>query len=207
MVPESGRRIDDRAQPTSRNQAARRWDERYTAEREAWLERKPRQLLLEYAHLLPKGGLALDAASGVSANGLFLARIGLQVIALDISGIALRMAVERARQEKLPFEAAVMDLSDPWLPPAYFDVIVNFRFLERATFTVYRRSLKPGGLLFFESFLKLDPQLPNPEYYLDPGELLSAFQDYETLHWEENRVPAGEHHPPRGTARLVARKP
>jgi cyclopropane fatty-acyl-phospholipid synthase-like methyltransferase len=163
--------------------------------------------LLEHAHLLPKGGLALDAASGVSANGLFLARIGLQVIALDISGIALRMAVERARQEKLPFEAAVMDLSDPWLPPAYFDVIVNFRFLERGTFSVYRASLKPGSLLFFESFLKLDLRLPNPEYYLDPGELLSAFQDYEILHWEESKVPVSEHQPPRGTARLVARKP
>jgi cyclopropane fatty-acyl-phospholipid synthase-like methyltransferase len=191
---------------TPHNQDARRWDERYEAEREAWLERKPRQLLLDFAHLLPTEGRALDAASGVAANGLFLARHGLKVIALDISRTALRMAVERAREEKLALEAAVCDLSNPWLPPGYFDVIVNFHFLERATFPVYRQSLKTGGLLFFETFLKLDPELPNPDYYLDPGELLSAFQDYEILHWEEIKVPAGEHHPPRGTAQLVARK-
>jgi hypothetical protein len=120
--------------------------------------------------------------------------------------IALQMAMERARQEQLTFAAAVLDLSNPWLPPDHFDVIANFRFLERATFPVYRQALKTGGLIFFETFLKLEPELPNPGYYLDPGELLSAFQDYEILHWEENRVPAGERHPPRGTARLVAMK-
>lgn len=207
MTPDSGRQSKARLQQTCRNRDARRWDERYDAEREAWLERQPRQLLLDFAYLLPGEGLALDAASGVSANGLFLARRGLKVIALDISKIALRMAVARAREEQLPLEAAVMDLSNPWLPPSFFDVIVNFRFLERATFPVYRQALKPGGLIFFETFMKLDPALPNPEYYLDPGELLSVFQDYEILHWEEIKVPAGEHHPPRGTARLVARKP
>jgi cyclopropane fatty-acyl-phospholipid synthase-like methyltransferase len=195
------------AQPPARNPDARRWDNRYSVEEEAWLERKPRQLLIDHAQLLPNEGAALDAASGVSANGLFLARRGLKVIALDISEIALRMAVERARAEGLSLDAAVMDLSHPWLPPDYFDIIANFRFLERATFPVYRAALKPGGLLFFESFLKLDLQLPNPEYYLDSGELLSVFQDYEILHWEESKTPVGEHHPPRGTARLVARKP
>jgi tellurite methyltransferase len=206
LVPDSNKQRKACKQQTGRNQDAGRWDERYTAERDAWLERQPRQLLLDFADLLPGKGRALDAASGVSANGHFLARRGLTVIALDISEVALHMAVERARVEKLPLEAAVMDLSRPWLPPGYFDVIVNFRFLERATFPVYRQALKQGGLIFFETYLKLDPALPNPEYYLDPGELLSVFQDYEILHWEENQVPAGEHHPPRGTAKLVARK-
>jgi tellurite methyltransferase len=193
--------------PGSQNQDARRWDERYAAEGETWLERKPRQLLLDFAHLLPKKGRALDAASGVSASGLFLARQGLQVIALDVSEIALRMAVQRSRETDLPFQAAVWDLANPWLPPDTFDVILNFHFLERATFPVYRQALKPGGLVFFETFLKLDLSLLNPDYYLNPGELRSAFEDYEILHSQEIKVPAGERHPPRGTAQLVARNP
>lgn len=157
--------------------------------------------------MLPQTGLALDAAAGVANNGRFLARQGLRVIALDISEVALRAALERARQEGFSLEAAVMDLSDPWLPSARFDVIVNFRFLERSTFPVYRQALKPGGLLFFETYVKRVPGLQGPDYYLNPGELYSAFRDFEILYWEELAIDTGEEKPKRATARLVARKP
>jgi SAM-dependent methyltransferase len=189
------------------NPEARRWDERYAVEGKDWLERNPRPLLQDFSHLLPPEGLALDAAAGVANNGLFLARRGLRVIALDISLVGLRLAVRRARAEGVPLNAAVWDLSSPWLPPARFDVILNFRFLARAAFPCYRRALKPGGLLFFETFLKIGDSLPHPEYYLDPGELREAFAGFELIHYLESKVPENEHHPERGTARLVARKP
>jgi SAM-dependent methyltransferase len=192
---------------TARHPDANRWDRRYAAERDAWLERKPRRLLQDYAQFLPVEGLALDAAAGVGTNSLFLARRGLRVIALDISEFALQLGKARARAESLPLDAAVWDLSIPWLPSACFDIIINFHFLERATFPAYRQALKPGSLLFFETFLKQDDGLPHPPYYLNQGELLSAFEDYEILHWEESSVPAGQSHPERGTAQLVARKP
>ena len=64
---------------------AQRWNKRYAAEGLVWLERSPRALLLNHEHLLPNSGLALDAAAGVAANGLYLAQQGLHVIALDIS--------------------------------------------------------------------------------------------------------------------------
>lgn len=185
---------------------ALRWDERYARERDEWLERGPRQLLVEHAHRLPSRGLALDAAAGVSASGLFLARRGLRVIALDISEYALHLAVQRARAERLPLEAAVLDLSDPWLPEQRFDVVLNFRFLSRAAFPVYRRALKRGGILFFESYVKLREDLPDEDYYLLPGELLQAFKGFEILHWEERQLPASAEHAPRGLASLVARK-
>jgi SAM-dependent methyltransferase len=151
--------------------------------------------------------LALDAAAGVSNNGLFLARRGLHAIALDISYVGLRLAIRRARAEGAPLSAAVLDLTELWLPAATFDVIVNFRFLARAAFSIYRQALKPGGLIIFETFLKLDAGLPNPKYYLDPGELRRAFAEFEILYYLENKVPENENHPERGTARLVARKP
>lgn len=186
---------------------ARRWDERYAQEKDRWLDHDPRQLLVEYAHLLPKHGLALDAASGVGVNSLFLARRGLHVIALDISEIALRLAIRQARAEGLPLSAAVYDLSSPWLPASFFDVILNFHFLERATLPVFRRALKPGGLLFFETFMKTGGEIDQPEYYLEPGELQAAYQDFEIIHAREMQLPATENHPPRGMAQLVARKP
>ncbi len=184
------------------NPDAERWDARYAKEGEDWLERPPRQLLLDYAHLLPSHGLALDAASGVANNGTFLTRYGLRVIALDISEMALKLAIQRAKEQKLNLWAAVYDLSNPWLPPDHFDVIVNFRFLERATFPVYRQALKFAGLLFFETFVKSEGDINHPEYYLRSRELLEAFQDFQIIYWEEVRIPGTE----RATAQLVARK-
>jgi SAM-dependent methyltransferase len=119
----------------------------------------------------------------------------------------LRLATRRARSHGLPLYAAVYDLADPWLPANHFDVIVNSHFLERATFIVYRKALKPGGLLFFETFVQIAASTARPDYYLDPGELRTAFQDFEILHWEEERTPQSAAHPDRGVARLVARKP
>jgi tellurite methyltransferase len=185
------------------NSDIERWNSRYEIEGEEWLERQPRQLLRDFTHLLPRRGVALDAASGVANNGLLLAKYGLHVIAMDFSETALKLAMQRAKHSNLPLQAVVYDLSMAWFPDHYFDVILNFRFLERATFQAYRRSLKVGGLLFFETFVKTDRNIPNPDYYLEPGELLNAFQDFEVLHWEEGVKLDST----RSVAHLVARKP
>ena len=189
------------------NPAAARWDERYQQESDFWLEREPRELLTSYADLLPSQGRALDAASGVGINSLFLAQKGLTVYALDISEYALKLAMGRARELGMPVEAAVVDLSFPWLPDGHFDLIINFHFLERGTFPVYRKGLKPGGLIFFDTFTKRVDQEEAPEFYLDPGELFSWFQDYEIIHYHEEDLDPSERHPERGHAELVARKP
>lgn len=185
---------------------AARWDARYQDNSQPWLPREPRQLLVDYAHLLPASGLALDAACGVGANGHFLAQRGLRVIALDISLIALRMAVQWGRVHACPLEAAVYDLSTAWLPPERFEVILNFHFLERACIPVFKQALKPGGLIYFETFLRPEP---DPEYqarYLEPGELRIIFQDYQILHYAENLLPAKQNGYDVGMAQLVGRK-
>ena len=185
---------------------ATRWDARYLDNRNPWLPREPRQLLVDYAHLLPESGLALDAACGVGANGHFLALRGLRVIALDISLVALRMAVEWGRTHACQLDAAVYDLSAPWLPPERFDVILNFHFLERACIPVFRKALKPGGLIYFETFMSQDKDLEYPARYLEPGELRTIYQDYQILHYAENKLPAKQNGYEVGMAQLVGRK-
>ena len=180
---------------------ARKWNHKFRQAGQSWLDNGPHPFLLEVVSTLPKDGLALDAAAGVGLNGLFLAKRGLQVIALDISEVGLRLAQQQARAQKLNMDTAVVDLSNIWLPANQFDVILNFRFLERATFSQYKRSLKPGGWLVFETFLRRETASTHPQYYLRPGELRLAFADFEINHYLET---TGRQ---KNVAQLLAQKP
>ena len=183
------------------------WDARYLAEKEHYFKRHPYSLVRSFANQLPRGGLALEVAAGTAPVGIFLARQGLRVIAMDISEAGLRLAQQRARELALSLFLAVMDMNDLWLPPSRFDVILNFYYLSRRLFECYRQALKPGGWLFFETFVQDAPRSYNPAHTLESGELRSAFQDWEILHWEESwRKRNGGSHSTRRIAQLVARK-
>ncbi len=67
--------------------------------------------------------------------------------------------------------------------------------------------VKAGGIIYFETFLRLEADLESRDRYLDPGELREIFQDYQITHYFENLMPATETWPERGMAQLVARKP
>ncbi len=58
--------------------------------------------------------------------------------------------------------------------------LLTLRYLARAALHSYRKTLKPGGLLFFEAFLAGKGQAVKA-YDLLPGELRQAFGDYEVL--------------------------
>ena len=178
------------------------WNRRYLQEGRCRVGMPPRKILLDWAHLLPERGLALDAAAGAGANGRFLAAHGLKVIAMDISEVGLRLAVAQTTNEILPLQAAVCDMALLHLPGESFDVIVNFFFLERATLPVYRHALKEGGVLYFETLLNHDASTAHPQYYLERGELMRAFADFEILH-EAEGVVCGEN---KYSAQLIARK-
>lgn len=184
------------------------WDDRYTNDPKWNGHRLPRDLVISHQHLLPQTGLALDAASGTASTGIHLAGHGLRVIAMDVSNAALRLAQARVKKEALPVSFALVDLMDePWLPSEHFDVILNFYFLSRPLMKTYRRSLKPGGLLFFESFLRGEKDMHGKHHhYLNPLELKNVFEDWGVIHYTEKQINSrpGEE---RSIAQLVARKP
>lgn len=187
---------------------ALRWNERYSRETERFALRAPRRLLTSHVDLLPPGGLILDAACGTTATGRYLAARGWRVIALDVSIAALRLARQKVRKEASLISFAVMDMIDPWLPPAHFDVILNFYYLSHPIIPTYRRALKPGGLLFFETYLR--GQHTNSNHFLEAQELKHYFNDWELLHYLEvkRRVRARSgYQEMRWTAQLIARKP
>lgn len=189
----------------SKHPNASRWDARYRDRGSDYGSVRP--LLQERLELLPGEGRALDAAAGQGRNGLALAERGLTVFAIDVSLVAMRTAAQRARAQSAPLYPVVADLTTIRLPERWFDVILNFHFLERALFAVYRRTLKPGGLLFFETFVRSSDEYPAADYFLEPDELLTNFGDYEILHLDqiEHRDEGGKL--VRRSERLIARKP
>ena len=146
--------------------------------------------LLATNEVLLSGGKALDLACGLGQNSIWLAGRGYHVIGIDISGVALSVAVRRARELDMSHRSvfAQMDL-DRWsLPTNMFDLICVFRFLNRRLFPEIKSGLRPGGLLFYSTrhmgLLNRQPGA-NQDYLLQPDELITEFSDWEIVHYEQ----------------------
>lgn len=178
-----------------------RWDERY---REKPAPTEPSELLNEFSAFLPWGGYALDLACGGGRNSVFLAQRGLRVVGVDRSEEALRQARKLAAGAGVSVDWVLADLPKFPLPRAYFAVIACFYYRDPALYAPLRESLRPGGLVFYETFtheqLRFGGGPRNPAHLLAPGELLDAFGDWELLFYRETWIE-------RGAAALVARKP
>ncbi|WP_233279554.1 methyltransferase domain-containing protein [Acidihalobacter yilgarnensis] len=153
------------------------WEARYTG-------RDPReavasQVLRDHMHLLPKRGCALDLACGLGANALLLARNGLETVAWDRASTPIAALRRVAIAEGLRLVAEVRDVVAQPPIPAGFDVIVVSRFLDRGLAPALIVALRPGGLLFYQTF---GPALVDPtrgprhrDFRLAEGELLRLF--------------------------------
>ena len=164
-----------------------RWDARY---RNAVVgSALPCQTLTENAQLLPRAGTALDLACGLGANALFLARRGLTVRAWDIAPTAIAALGAVARDECLPLRAEEIGVETVQWEPEQFDVIVVARFLMRSLAPALCESLRPRGLLFYQTFTVARPHgigPSNPAYLLEDNELLALFSPLRLRYYRED---------------------
>lgn len=190
-----------------------RWNRRYRENPARDSSLKPFRWLVSHRRLLlaqPKGP-ALDLACGRGRNSRYLARLGFEVEAVDISDVAVERLKERSGRWGLPIRPRVLNLEDAELPRDRYRVIVNINYLERRIFPAIVAALLPGGLLFFSTFLK-GPSAPprgklKPAYLLDPGELPRAFSALEILDYREGPAESPGHPGTPRSAYLTARKP
>lgn len=163
-----------------------KWDRLHAAAPDA--EPPPPAVLERNAHLLPAAGTALDLACGAGGAAAFLARRGLEVLAWDISPVAVARLNERARHLGLPLRAETRDAETEAFPRQAFDIVVVSRFLARPLAAPIVESLKPGGLLFYQTFARDKPGVQgpsNPDYLLAPNELLRMFRDLRVVFYRE----------------------
>ena len=187
------------------------WDQRH--HRAGDRAPPPAQVLAENAHLLPPRARvparALDLACGLGGNALFLAGQGLDVTAWDSSAVAISGLEQRAAAAGVSIRAERRDVVAR--PPTAdgFDVIVVSHFLERSLCPALMRALRPGGLLFYQTFTRerVDDSGPrNPAYRLRPNELPALFASLQLLVYREE---GGVGDPARGfrnRAMLVGRQ-
>lgn len=154
-------------------------------------------------------GLALDLACGQGRNALYLAREGFQVEAWDRDAAVLedlRVAAESLRLAALTTQLVDLEQA-PEIPPASFDLIAVFYYLQRDLVPQIVRALKPGGILVYETFLMDNHERFNHprrrEFCLNHNELLSLFRELRVLAYRE-----GARAPDKGpfTAALVAQR-
>jgi tellurite methyltransferase len=184
-----------------------KWDRAYAGKDVAG-DRPPR-MLDECAHLLPTHGRALDVACGLGAASIFLARRSLQVIAYDISPVAIEKLTHFAEQHALPIKAEVVDLTQAQIPTETFEVIHVSRFMERALCPTLVRALRPGGLLCYQTYTveSFDAAPPkNPVHRLLRGELLEIFHELSPLYYREDALVGDTSQGLRNEASLVAQK-
>lgn len=174
-----------------------KWDRQYAA-RPAATARDACTVLHHNLHLLPARGEALDLACGQGGNALLLAEQGLTVTACDISAVALETLTRSAAASGLTIKSWQRDIEHEGLGAEQYDVICVSRYLHRPLCADIAGALKPGGLLFYQTFCEEKPGESgpgNPAYILKTNELLSLFAEL-TLRFYAECGPLGD--PARG---------
>lgn len=167
-------------------------------------------VLRDNTHLLPASGAALDLACGLGGNALLLAETGLHCDAWDRSEVAIERLRNLAVERDLPIRPRVRDVVAEPPAPSRFDVIVVSFFLDRTLMPALAAALRPGGLLFYQTFtaLKRDPAGPsNPNFLLEEGELLRWFGTLRLRMYREEGRLGDLRHGERNTAQLIVEKP
>jgi 2-polyprenyl-3-methyl-5-hydroxy-6-metoxy-1,4-benzoquinol methylase len=167
-----------------------RWDKQYVEARGSDTPASfLRQVFETDVWQLPRGR-ALDIACGQGRNSLYLAERGFEVVAMDISAVALNEARKRAELKQLRIDWRQADLEAVRFDEAAYDFIVNFNYLQRSLIPHIKRAIKSGGHVVFETYLIDQIAIghpKNPDYLLRHNELLEHFREFRILCYREGK--------------------
>ena len=163
-----------------------KWDVKYGVP-EYISGKEPCEWLNNNVDCLKGKGLALDIASGEGRNAIFAAEKGYQTLAIDVSTVGLDKARALAKERGVTIETRAADLDDWKFEPNAFDLVLCFNFLDRRIFPGIRNTLKPGGLIFYETFTVDYLKYSNfkKKWVLKHNELLEVFSEFRILRYRE----------------------
>jgi 2-polyprenyl-3-methyl-5-hydroxy-6-metoxy-1,4-benzoquinol methylase len=154
-----------------------RWNARYASGVNTDVG-EPNPFLREHLALLPRGRV-LELAMGGGQNAVFLAREGFSVTGVDISDVAVERSLRLGQVAGVAIDVHRIDLRTTTLPASTYDVVACFYYLQRDLFAQIVNTLRPGGMVIYETFTAEQARYghpTNPAYLLQPNELLEAFR-------------------------------
>jgi SAM-dependent methyltransferase len=145
----------------------------------AWVRR--------FVPLIRRGGRVLDLAAGAGRHTRLLLDMGFAVTAVDRDIDGLR----ELAGARCDIRAIDLETDEPWPLGGLYDGVVVTNYLYRPLFAPIAAALAPGGVLIFETFAAGNERLGrprNPDFLLQPGELLDAFRALTIVAFEQGEV-------------------
>jgi SAM-dependent methyltransferase len=172
------------------------WDGRYAID-DYFYGTAPNAFLASQCHRLQRGCEVLAVADGEGRNGVWLAKQGLAVTAVDFSPVALDKARRLAEREGVDVRHELADLfAWDWGENRWDALVAIFvQFVspgDRPGFHArMKRALKPGGLLLLQGYRPKQVEYgtggPSSAANMYTAEMLrEEFADLEILHLAEH---------------------
>ena len=206
----------------SNNMQSKMWDERYSNQEFAY-GKLPNVFFEESIQKL-KPGKILMPADGEGRNGVYAAKLGWNVTAIDLSLEGKQKALALAKENNVTINYLVNDLIQLDFEKESFDAIglIYAHFSAENKSLLHKKLdkyLKPGGLIIFEAFSKahlqfnqLNPKVGGPkdiDTLFSIQEIAADFSNYEFIVLAENEVDLaeGKYHIGKGSViRFIGRK-
>lgn len=145
----------------------------------------PPPLFAEVVDLFPLSGSALELACGRGRGAVWLASRGMSYLGVDVSPIALDLAIDLAARSGLTRQCRfeVFDL-DRGLPPGdAVDLVMSYLFFDRRLVRPMIDRVKAGGMLAIATLSEVGAE-PG-EFRAKPGELASRFDTLDVMAGQE----------------------
>ena len=189
--PISGSRFQQLSGIKQSQDSKTQWDQKY-ARSTFIFGKSPAAFLAENYHYIPFQGSVLDMGMGEGRNAVFMAQKGYSVTGVDLSSVAVKKSYLLAQEFGVKIKGVVASLKDYKIPPASFDAIICFYWVDRSMVDKIKNWLKPGGILIYEAYttkekekLKSRKGISNGDHYLKEQELLKLFPGMRVLKYEE----------------------
>ncbi len=135
----------------------------------------PSPWVTRFATLIPAGGVVLDVAAGNGRHSNWLRARGHPIVAIDrdIAGLA-----DLKGQNGVEIIEADLETGAPFpLAGRSFAGVIVTNYLHRPIVSALVAAVAPGGVLIYETFARGNERFgkpSNPDFLLQPGELLEA---------------------------------
>ena len=162
---------------------------------------EPSAWVRRWSHLVAPGGVVLDVACGLGRHARWFHGRNHPVVLVDRA----QAAIESIAIPAQACEVVVADIENgPWpFAGRQFAAVVVTNYLWRPLLPTIAQCIAPAGVLIYETFAAGNETVgkpSRPDFLLQPGELLRAFNTLRVVAFEEGFLDP----PARFVQRLVA---